>query len=260
MTCFKKTGFAILLFLTLGLQWAAGGLITSVSVDAMGATGVLNNCTQNGTSAAGCTASVGTSVSGTTQATAGYGSVTASIQGGAYAYGGSVSVTSSATFTDTLTIFGGSGTGTLTLNEFLTTMGTGTLQTSLNSGAQPVTVSLIFAYGVPFTISLTAQASNSFLGAYGDAGSLSVTRGLSSLSVSDATGKAVSGLTWSDTSGYGYTFASGTVQQPAAMPLRSANNVLSTPEPSTWVLGVLGLALLVLSRVEFRRDPRDQDD
>ena len=216
--------------------WA--GLITSAASQAFAPGGAVHLC-NTGTlnqSSAFCSTSAEDSARGTAQATASYGSVSAYIQGGSNKYGGGASATAIASFSDTLTFFGGAGTGVVTIWESAVNFGAG----SLGFGAydphpQSTSITQTFTFGSPFTISLSALASSSFIGAYCDAGSLLAQKSIVSVS---AFSPEVPSISYTDLSGHAYNTL-GTAGFTAA------------PEPGTWVLGLIGLGLLGVAKVRL---------
>ena len=173
---------------------------------------------------------------GASQAVASYGSVSAYIHGGANLYGGGASATAIASFSDTLTFFGGTGTGLVTIWESVLNYGNG----SLGFGAydphpQSNSTTRTFTFGTPFTIALSAVASSSFIGAYCDGGSLLVQKKIESVSASVTGGQLV---TYSALSGHVYSTL-GTA------------GLMATPEPGTWVPGLIGLGLLAVAKIRL---------
>lgn len=146
--------------------------------------------------------------------------VSALIQGGALGRSSGSSAAASAIFTESLTLFGGTGRGTLTISESDWTVGTGSLS-SFSSGFSPIhrTYSESFVFGTPFTVTLSAYAASSFIGTYCDGGSLLVQKQIESLTYVDSTG----------------------VRQ-------SAMGGAAAPEPSTWVLAGIGVLLVFVAK------------
>ena len=181
-----------------------------------------------------CSASAGVNASASSKATASFGSVSAYVQGGAFWFGNGASATATASFTDTLTFLGGTGTGVVTIWESVFTYGTGSLDFG-TLDPQPIStkISRTFTYGTPFLLTLSAVASGSFEGGLGDGGSLLVQKSIDSISISGG------GVTYSDLSGHVYNT------------LGAAGVTSGVPEPGTWVLALIGLAMVVLAKVKF---------
>jgi hypothetical protein len=187
-----------------------------------------------------CSASGGSNAGASSLALANYGNVSAFVQGGAYFRGYGASATASSSFSDTLTFFGGTGTGILSILESITRYGTGSLQAgNYDWHPSPTVVTESFTYGTPFVLSLSAYASGNFYGGLGDGGSLLVAKSLESLTVLDAKGNPVAGVTYTDASGHSYT---------------SSNALLvNAPEPGAWVMGAIGFGLLWLAKRKIAR-------
>lgn len=209
----------------------SAGMVTSATVRANGLGSDTNICDTGVTSLsmAICSAAASEVTFASSYATVSYGNVSAFIQGSSFGRGSGASASASATFTDTFTINGGTGLGVLTIHESVWRFGSGSLFAG-STGVNPVPVSITenFLYGVPFTVTLTALASSSFIGSYCDGGSLLVQARLDSVTFKDGTG--------------------------------AARNVMtaSTPEPSTWVLALIGAGLLLVSRKLARENAAPQ--
>ncbi len=228
----------------LGGVSASAGLVTSVMAEAMEPGGVLQICdtgTTNQGSAACSTPGRGAGASAT--AAASYGVVSAYIDGSAYSYGGYSQATAYASFSDRLTFYGGTGVGSLTIFESVLRYGTGSLQFgAASSRAEAVQVTQSFVFGTPFTLALSAVAGSSFLGSYGDGGSLLVQKVVESLAVNGG-----SGVTYTDESGHAYRVEGATAR---ALGVLTAS---PTPEPGTWVLALLGVGLLIVAKIRVAR-------
>ena len=225
--------------------WA--GLVTSATSDAMGPGLSQHVCDTGSTtgSFASCSALASSKAAASSWATASYGSASAYVQGGAYLPGYGSSATASSSFTETLTFFGGTGTGVLSILESVVSYGTGSLQAG-NSDWHPtkVLINESFTFGTPFTLSISAFSAGNFYGGLGDAGSLLVTKSLESLTVLDSNGKPVTSLSYTNTAGQVY--------------LASAATFTNTPEPGAWVLGGIGAILLGIAKLKFAKQKEDQ--
>ena len=168
-------------------------------------------------------------------AAATYGSASAFVQGGGFLEGYGSSATARGSFSDTLTFYGGTGTGVLSILESVVSYGTGSLQFG-NWDWHPATsvVKQSFTYGSAVTISLTAFATGNFDGAECDGGSLLVSKILESMTVLGSDGKPVKGLSYTDASGHAYNTSNAAFS--------------STPEPGAWVLAAIGVGLLCLAK------------
>ena len=225
--------------------WA--GLVTSATSDAVGP-GVLQHVCDTGSttgSFASCSAFVSGKAASSSWATASYGSASAYVQGGAYLPGYGASATAFSSFTDTLTFFGGTGAGVLSILESVVSFGTGSLQAG-NSDWHPTTILVkeSFTFGTPFTLSISAFSAGNFYGGLGDAGSLLVSKSLESLTVLDSNGKPVTGLSYTDVSGHVYSASGATFT--------------NTPEPAAWVLGGIGALLLGIAKLKSTKKKEDQ--
>lgn len=216
-------------------SWA--GVVTSAMAAAFLPGGPLQIC-DTGTvnhGSAECTMAAGQAISVTASATAGHGAVSAFIEGGAYQYAGGASATAIAMFSDSLTFWGGTGAGVVTITESVMNFGTGSLQMgAADPHARKVQITQAFSYGTPFTLTLLAVSSSSFIGSYGDGGSLLVSRVVESLRTSGV------GISYTSKGGYAYN----TVGSLA---------FIATPEPGTWVMGLLGIGLVVLAKIRWAR-------
>lgn len=214
-------------FALAGTAPAWAGLMTSATAEAFALGGVQHVC-DTGTGPVGtamCSASAGDNAAAASNATATYGSVTAFVQGGAFWIGYGSSATATASFTDTLTFFGGTGTGILSILESVSSHGTGSLDSGNLNPPAHVTIVRSFTFGAPFDLTLSAVSAGNFTGTDCDGGSLLVQKTIESLSVSGG------GVRYTDASGHIYNTA-GTA------------SFVATPEPSAWVLGLSGIGLV----------------
>jgi MYXO-CTERM domain-containing protein len=244
-----KSGKVILICGLLGGLSCQAGLVTSATAYAYQLGDATRACV-TGNLASGiaiCSEAIGTKVSAFSVATASYGSVSAFIQGGAGSIAYEASAAAAASFSDTLTIFGGTGKGVLEIVESSLTLGTGSLDEG-NLSARPVisTIDEAFTFGTPFSLALSAVSASTFDGSRCDGGSLLIEKSIESLTVE------VSGLrdvSYSDASGHDYRISvAGSGNSPAML--------TAAPEPGAWVLGVIGFGLLWVAR---RRVPRSKD-
>jgi MYXO-CTERM domain-containing protein len=244
-----KSGRVILICGLLGGLSCQAGLVTASTAYAYELGDAPQACV-TGDLASGmavCSASFGTKATAFSVATASYGSVSAFIQGGAGSIAYEASATASASFTDTLTIFGGSGKGVLEIVESSLALGAGSLDEG-NLSAMPVisTIEEAFTFGTPFSLALSAVSASTFDGSRCDGGSLLIEKSIESLTVE------VSGLrdvSYTDASGHDYRISVAGSGHSSAM-------LTAAPEPGAWVLGAIGLGLLWVAR---RRVPKSKE-
>ena len=206
------------------------GMITTAAAEARGPGGVLQICDTglSSQSSSFCTASVNRNSTASSQASVGYRTASAYVEGYAYFRGNDAQASTAATYSETFNFNGGTGTGIATIWETLWSVGTGSLDT-FSAKEQQLQLTQAFTYGTPFTVTLTALASSGFIGSYGDAGSLLVQRRLDSVSV---------------------------------MGGRNASLITSSaPEPATWVLGLIGVGLVLIakSKLSPRHAAKDEE-
>ena len=224
-----------------GAVEASGGTVTSASAAAFGPGSSQRAC-DTGFSSQGlavCSSTVGNTAAAFAQSTVDFNTVSAYVYGGAFWYGSGASATANATFTQTYTVYGGTGLGTLTILESTIRQGTGSLASG-TTGSTPMTSKLVenFIYGTPFTVTLSAFASGNFIGAYCDGGSLLVQ-------------KSIDSMTYTDGSGVAHNVAPSTAA--------SAQTLSPTPEPAGWVLALLGLGLVLVARTKLTRPNSGQN-
>ena len=212
------------------LGWA--GLVTSAVANAFGLGGAQRACdsgAMNGGRAA-CLVTVGSNAAASAVGSASYGMVSAFVSGGAAWPGYDSSASATASFTDTLTFFGGNGAGVVTIVESVFRAGTGSLDFgALERLPEHVKVVQTFTFGTSFSLALSAYAAGSFDGGLADGGSLLVEKRLELLTV------VGSGIYYNDASGHAYN-TGGTAGFTAA------------PEPSGWVLLAIGIGLVTVAR------------
>ena len=191
------------------------GAITSATADAFGPGGKLQLCDTSTTAAAFsvCTVSAGSNSRVSAAATVDFRSVSVLIEGGAFLNGNDAQASALATYTELITIKGGSTHGIVTIEESVLRFGTGSLD-SFSTGRTSVTET--FIYSAPFLLTLTAATSSSFLGGECEGGSLLIRKQIDSISFRETGAQAA-----------------------------------VAPEPSTWVLVVIGVGLVVLSRRRY---------
>ena len=212
---------AVLIGGLVGGLWA-GTITTTSSAQAFGPGGISDSCDTSLPGSSSCTAAVGRTAAALSESVAGNGFVSAYIQGGAVWIGSNAFASSWASVTQTYMPIGGTGVGVATIWESELRYGTGSLS-SFAPEPRPVSVQISesFVYGQPFTLTLSAFASSSFIGAYGDGGSLLVEKRLESISFA-----GIPGLLAPQTS------------------IGTSVGINSAPEPATWVLGLIGLGLI----------------
>jgi MYXO-CTERM domain-containing protein len=226
------------------MSWA--GLITS-AYDQLSGPGASQHICNTGIVSGGlatCSATENNNNTIYAQGTASVGSVSAYVLGRVTSRGFSGAAVASATFTETMTIFGGTGTGVLAITEAILNYGTGSLDYGFSDPhAYLQTFDQTFTFGTPFTFALSATSAGTFLGSYADAGTLLVSKTITSMSVLGGP----SGLTYADGSGASYTI--------------DAAHVSAAPEPAAWGLGLIGLGLLWIgSRRAKVRVPAEVDE
>ena len=231
-------GNSIRSLLVLGLLggWSAEAeLITSATAVAFGIGGLQHTCDTGSLNQAlsVCSASAGDNATASAQASVSFGTVSAFVEGGAYWPGNGASASASATFSDMLTFYGGTGTGTVTIWESVLTYGTGSLDFgSVDPQPTSTKITETFTFGTPFLVTLSAVASGSFNGGLGDGGSLLVQKSIDSISISGH------GITYSDSARQVYNTS-------------GAAGVTGAPEPGTWLLALIGLGMVALAKVKF---------
>lgn len=168
-----------------------------------------------------------------------YGALALDVTAGACCGAAEADISANASFSDNVTVFGSLGIGYLsyTTNEHATTtVPVHPFESGSYSYGQSIPASLTF--GVPFTISLSVSASaGAFTAGFAET---DITYSLASLSVLDASGNPVTDYTYVDDSGALYPFVGGS-QAPGDVP--------PAPEPSSLLLGALGLVVLCSSRL-----------
>jgi hypothetical protein len=220
----------LLPLLLIGKVPVRADLITTASVAAFNSDGsVTFFCSESGTTSAGCSTVVGSAGAG-----ARYGEVAAGAQAREFGDGtGGVVALAAAVAEDRLTITGGTGPGTLQVSFHAGAHGTGSFG-FLGFGCPPREgcfddfVGLVpFAFGVPFDMTMSAEASGSFppSTAAGPGGGASV--GLDLFSVVDSQGRPIPNVRILAQSGTAYP-----------------SLILTTPEPSSLILFASGLGLL----------------
>lgn len=214
----------------------SGGTVTSATAAAFGPGSNQRACDTGFTNQglAVCSSSApGNTASAFSASTVDFNTVSAYVYGGAFWSGSGASATANATFTQTYTVFGGTGLGTFTILESTIRQGTGSLASG-TTGSARVTTKFVenFIYGTPFTVTLSAFASGNFIGAYCDGGSLMVRKTIDSITFTDRSG-VISNVT----------------------PSAAAQTLSPTPEPAGWVLALLGAGLVLVARAKLpRRD------
>ena len=241
------------------------GLITSATAEALSPAGNHRVC-DTGVIAGGtaaCSSIAGDYVAAYSRGTAAYGTVSAFIAGGALGPGNNSSATAAAAFTDTLTFFGGTGTGVVSIVESILNAGSGALDFGNLDPPRNVRITQTFTFGTPFELTLSAIAGAGFLGGYSDQGTLLVQKNIESLTVS---AKDFNAITYSDASGHAYNTL-GTAGFTAARQSSASGHVTlgtagltaaAVPEPGAWVLGAIGSGLLWIARRKAARPAASQ--
>jgi hypothetical protein len=140
-------------------------------------------------------------------------------------------------FTDVVTIIGAGGTGELTFTADQNGHAFFDFGPSVSSFEIDSNIPTTFVFGVPFEISADVSVD---IGAGLASAQAFANFTLTSLTVSDANGNALSGYTYTDNSGTAYPFVGG--------------ELVTTPEPATWMLILLGFVCITYWRWNLRND------